>query len=640
MFDLFDYLEQKNLEPKWRTNEEINAYCPFHDEDRDGKMGAFNINASLVNHPYYCFVCSESGDFNKLLTYFGDNNVVYVQDDEEEKKQALNNIAIYEEAARYCHDLLLKDDDKLDYLIETRGLTADTINYFNLGYDNGTLCDHLKQTFSNQELIKSGLLASNGYDIFTDGIIIPYKHHGQVIQIRGRMFSGNSRYKTPAGQAARLFNVDSVIQSPNDLVVLAEGEFDAMVLHQLGFNSVGVPGANIWEDKWSVYFEDSQTFIWYDNDPAGQKGASKISKQIKGSRIVECDQPYDISDLYLRGRDADWFRAMINGSRAKWVRSVQEAFDDWAAYDGNDNLEGMHFGYEAFDVHVETGFLPADVITLLASTNAGKSLMLFNIVNNIRRSQPEKHMLMVSLEQTMGQWFERARRINRFYTMEPDPELNHSDTVEFYKNNFMIVDENRLEPDGLYECIDEYEMIMGVKPDIVFVDYLGYWARSFPGESYHATSAAIMKLKETAKHTKTIIMAPHQVNRNAKQGEVVSIDEARDSGVVGETSDFVVTMWNPDAIKGDNNKGKRYVRNFKIDKSRRGPTGIEIPLQFNANSLVLVDDTSIDLQRRAMKENEIMRDSRYRKYEDRFQALIDFEENGQEDLGHDDIPEF
>jgi hypothetical protein len=639
-FDLFEYLEEKELQPKWATPEEIRCLCPFHEEEPH-KPGRLYINSENPNHPFKCFVCEEVGILNKLRAHFGDENLASSKVEDVVDLQLCYDI--YNEAVEYCHDRLLEDDDKMSYLIEQRGLEAETIVHFKLGYNDGTLCEHLLSTWSESDLIKAGLLSKNKYDIFSGGVIIPYIKFGQVVQLRARMFEGNAKYKGIGKMPIALFNLDTILEHPDGQAVIVEGEFDAMIMHQMGFTCIGLPGAQNWKQEWAQYFNEHQVFLWLDQDTAGREGVKKIDN-IRGVRIVEMDKyrDKDISDLHMMGRDADWFQSILNSVKAKWVRSVQDAFDEWQEYDGNENLDGVRLGYDIFDINVESGFLPADLIVLLAATNAGKTIFLLNVAQNIRMLQPEKHMLMISLEQTAGQWFERARRINRFYTMEPDPHKNHLETVELWKDKFMIVDVNRLGPEGMYEAIDEYKMIMGVRPDIVFVDYLGYYARGFLGESYGRTSDAVMHLKEVAKSTKTMIFAPHQVNRGAKQGEVVSIDEARDSGVVGETADFLFAMWNPEAIKGNHNKEKSYIREFKIDKSRRGPTGIGAKLQFARNSLVLVENTSAKLYNRAVTENNLARKADNRTYEACVQALIEDEikKTELEEVGREDIPEF
>ena len=917
--------------------------------------------------PFVCFVCSASGNINTLRKHLGDppiNLEISEEDEEKERKeQDATTLAIYEAATSYCQERLLESDKYMTYLMEHRGLNADTVTRFRLGYNDGTLCEHLSKTWSRTEITKSGLMTSSGHEFFDDAILIPYLNLGVVQQIRARVDHGKAKYKSIAGQQARLYNVDAALDH-DGTVVVCEGEFDVMVMSQLGFSAVsGGSGAGSWKKEWNIYFEDVTTFIWYDDDSAGMKGARKVSENIVHAKVIETPQEvsgFDISDIYtIEDKGLDWFEGVLNRHRFSWVQSVQSAFDDWLAYEGNSNLDGVFLGYKEVDQNVQGGFLPSDLVVLLAQTNAGKghplstelptplgmraigdlevgdevigsdgkptkvtgvydrgvlptykasfkdgtddqimsvlcdgdhlwnvqsswsrynkpnswktlttrelasqelskpgkdgrnpeykyfvplmsdpveyesidlpiqpytmgvliangslngSSVVFmtndqevidkvkaeypeiregaptgtvrrfylpkmistirdleldkksgekfipaeylvasiedrkillsalmdcdgsankirscpkyytcsptlrdnvielvrslggtayygvdtrrmpiedyrisvrlpdtpfsgykgvddlydfsnasrrlvsiervedeeircisveakdslyvvsnhylvthntifglNIMDNVRRAQPDKHILFLSLEQTASQWFERARRPNRFNTLQPDPYLNHLETVDLYKDNFMIVDKNRINPESIYECIAEYEAYQGCPPDLVLVDYLGYWANSFPGEAYQATSAAVMKLKEVAKEAKTIILAPHQVNRGSKQGTTVSIDDARNSGVVGETADFLFGLWNPDSVK-DGPAEKAYVRKFKIDKSRRGPTGFEFDLLFNANSLVMLDRLDELVYQQAVQENKLAHE--IKDYEKCFQALL------------------
>lgn len=223
------------------------------------------------------------------------------------------------------------------------------------------------------------------------------------------------------------------------------------------------------------------------------------------------------------------------------------------------------------------------------NTNSGKSLMLLNIFQraSMVKGQENAKILFVSLEQTRGDWFERARRLWNFYNQDADPEEVNQRTIDYWEPRLRLVDKNRITPDEFFTVLREYEEQMGSRPDLVAVDYLGYWAQAFPGhDRYQKVTDAVMKLKEIAKDQRVAILAPHQVNRSAEFGEEFAIDQGRDSGAIEETADFMLSMWNPDTLKSATGERKGNLH-LSIGKSRHGGKGQTFMLKFGYMTLTI-----------------------------------------------------
>jgi hypothetical protein len=149
--------------------------------------------------------------------------------------------------------------------------------------------------------------------------------------------------------------------------------------------------------------------------------------------------------------------------------------------------------------------------------------------------------LFITLEMTAPEVYAVLRRVTRFHHPRFDDGL-----IEHAYPNLGIVDENRLQTEDVALLVEEFVHDHGRPPELVFVDYLGYYAKGARGGSpVRETSNAVMQLKEEAKTHKVVIIAPHQVNRGAKDGKPFDADEARDSGVVEETGDFVFGCSSP-----------------------------------------------------------------------------------------------
>jgi hypothetical protein len=243
----------------------------------------------------------------------------------------------------------------------------------------------------------------------------------------------------------------------------------------------------------------------------------------------------------------------------------------------------------------------------LAKTNTGKTIMMLNWMYRMARIQPDEKFLFISLEQTRGEWWERARRIHQFYRLDHED----IDARRFWKDRLMIVDRNRITTDDFKQAIDDFEYQMGQRP-VVFLDYMGYFARGFRGEAYERTSEAIMVLKGLCKELLVTTITPHQVSRRGNDGEEFGLESARDSGVVEETADFVLTMWMPDNTLGRADEEKSGIVKLRIAKSRHGGKGQLLEYQFAPISLAMVPRGD-ELTARARKELEWKR-----RYHDNF----------------------
>lgn len=593
MSEIESYLISKGWTFKHGTGNNVYGACFFHGEEPN-KRGRLYVNTddnADVLGKFICFVCGETGALNKIRKHFGDEPLSTNKHILSESRSE-----ILEAAANYYYENLLKNDEALVYLLEDRGLVFDTIEKHKIGWADGKLFEHLVGLgFSESDIRKTNLVTSNNKDFFNGVITIPYHVVGRVVQIRGKFIGG--KYKGAPGQEAALFNSDCTLNyDNNESIVICEGEFDALVMSQLGYNAVGVPGAQTWKEAWTEYLSDFKKYIiCFDNDSTGHKAAEKLASSLgPASKIVELpahdidreEEKNDPSHLIVNvGWRREDFDRLFIGAKGGLLVTVDDAKREWDEYQQLINSgAAVQFGIEMLDRAIFPGLMPAQVCVIIAKTGVGKTLTLLNTFERIRRSQPEVDILFVSLEQTRGEWFDRARKIHSFYNLE----CNDSDVMDYYRDNLTLIDKNRVTEEELIQCIEQYEMEKGKKPGIIAVDYLGYWARSFKGEAYERTSAAIMALKAVAKDTRIPIIAPHQVSRMAETGEEPSLNSLRDSGVVEETADFVFALWTPDQRRNTNKEDRQGEIYWKILKSRHGGVGTKVSLQFDPLTLAMV----------------------------------------------------
>lgn len=633
--DVLSYLISKGLTPRSASRDEVSLACMFHGEDPSTRRGRLYVNVSSdpqVAGLYWCHVCGEKGNLITLMRHFGDEAERGGKDDDDwfTRQQILRT------AAAYYHSQL--EPEHVKWLREERALTATTIQKHELGWADGGLYKHLRdQGFELKDMVATGLIAlhkddslqedgtfvldagkARPYDFLRDCITIPYHVAGNCVQIRGRSLrDGGPKYLTPPRQEARLFNTDAVWNV--DSVMITEGEFDCLVAEQLGYNAVGCAGAKTWQESWNSYFDGMRrVYVVFDNDAAGQLGADALKEQLgrKARSVLMPDDgvPLGANDITryfgLEGHSRDEFDALLHKAdrTGTLLITVDEAYEEWKELQG---VQGLQYGYEEFDSFMRPGHLASQVWIVLAKTNVGKTLFMLNTFQSIRLlpGQEDKKILFVSLEQTRGDWFERARRIWNFWNLDCPPLDVNRETLDYWRDNILITDVNKMGVESLVSAIDDFQDHMGQLPDLVAIDYLGYWARSFKGVSkYEQVSEAIMSLKEVGKERRVPILAPHQVSRSQEFGKEVEVDSGRDSGAVEETADALFTLWNPDNQPGKEVSERTGRVRLKIGKTRAGSKGRIADFQFGYLSLAMAPLSNT--QRVRMLSDEIDYDNR------------------------------
>jgi archaellum biogenesis ATPase FlaH len=289
---------------------------------------------------------------------------------------------------------------------------------------------------------------------------------------------------------------------------------------------------------------------------------------------------FDIEHPYA-GHDASDVLRLMSIAAGKRIHSVAEAGAAFRTYRATNT--GLQTGWHQLDAAIAPGLLPGQIVFILAKTGAGKTLILCNLAYQMRKHR----ILFISLEMTREEVYHRLQRV--YWHHHPDASTQE---LEYALSNVWICDENRLGERDLQALINEYAMETGTNPDIVFVDYLGYYARGARGNSpYEKTTNAAMQLKADAKAGRLVIISPAQVNRLAKDGKPIDLDDARDSGAVEETGDFVIAAYRSDAAlsEGIVNAVPTWKLMLTLLKSRHGGVGKTVQLQMDALTLALCE---------------------------------------------------
>lgn len=615
------YLTAKGYRGRRSTGAEI-AYPCFFDcqEPSDSRKRKLYINADTGL--YSCKVCVSEGNGVKLMRHFGD---------EVEANQTTigRRSEVLEEATKVGEKTLAGYDDALLYLLgPRRGLSPETVVARRLGWASRQwpLTKQLpeQKDFKRDDLIAAGILAKSErgdyYEYYQDRILIPYIENGRVVQLRGKDIFG--RYYTPIGDAVYFYNADSLKGATE--AVLVEGEFDCMMLADLLASSddprvrnmavIGLAGTGaLPEDFNSRLAHLKRVWIATDPDEPGRKAADKLMERL-GDRGVVMQWPKHLLDRAaaagLEPKDVDWttwiakFGATVDEVAGLLkvkgrLSTVTEALVRFRGRPTN----GMKLGYSGLDAAILPGLLPGQLMVFLAKTGVGKTLILCNLAYNLRH----KRVLFITLEMTAEEIWIRLARIYRFY--EP---FASDETIAAAYRHLRICDHNRLSETDFEALVEEYGEDVGEKPEVAFVDYLGYYARGRKGgSSYEKASDAVMQLKAEAKKHGFSIITPSQVSRVANDGKPLDVDDARDSGVIEETADFLFGLWRSDDALDANGGLPNGKLHLKILKSRHGNKDRVFLLQMGLMSLVIVDDTSTYAARASRESHAVFRGETY-----------------------------
>ena len=281
MIDFTRVLQNYNIEfPEGKT--QIKITCPFHDD----KTPSCSINT--VKNNFQCFGCGAQGNALEFITLMEDKDPddksglhsgvltaieIMGHTPSDFKKQskspkssgnAHNKKSVSggtksgvkphtEENERKSGDekpeanevlnLLLTIDGKHPYLTEVRGLDTETIELFGLGY------------------------CSRG--IMKRRVVFPiHNKNGELVAYVGRYASENipdeeARYKLPSTfyKSLELYNLHRAIQIGKRHLVIVEGYWSAIRLHQAGIPVVAVMGRTVSEEQAKLIVDAGFRFV-------------------------------------------------------------------------------------------------------------------------------------------------------------------------------------------------------------------------------------------------------------------------------------------------------------------------------------------------------------------------------------------
>ncbi|HOJ00274.1 MAG TPA: DNA primase [Anaerolineaceae bacterium] len=316
-----------------RTGKNYIGFCPFHSNTRTPAFVVFPDSGT-----WRCFgECNEGGDifrflmkkegwdFPETLRYLADKAGITLEPltpkKQEENAYEEKLHGILEEALIFFRHHLAQTEKgraALAYLTDKRTLTAKTIEVFELGYAPDGWEDGYayfrNKGYTEKELVDCGLITKRSekegfYDRFRNRIIFPIRDASQrLCGFGARALSDedmpkylNSPQTLLFDKSALLYGLDKArkpIRS-TDQVIIVEGYFDVIGLHQAGFqNGVSPMGTALTPVQMRLLKRYTRKIILaLDPDAAGEKATLKGLEVARGSMDRSEDFVFDPKGL-------------------------------------------------------------------------------------------------------------------------------------------------------------------------------------------------------------------------------------------------------------------------------------------------------------------------------------------------------
>ena len=637
-----------NIQPKSATYSV--GLCPFHNEAQP----SFTVYA---DH-YFCFGCQATGDIiewhvsqgmefmQALQTAAAIAGVTLDEKHEEQIKQAAEERDWIAENSAKFSQALESEPDVVDYLMNERGLSWDTIQHFGIGY-----CEN------------SGKIRN--------AVVIPIRSKTRNIATFSYRFlgeNGNGRYivynSSTWKKSENFYNSEVLLDIPEgEPIYIVEGYFDVMKMWQAGYKrTVGMIGASLTDTHVAALGSNPVVFVpdakkdsdfdlfkkavlnlrrvhpslpakvavLNDGDP-GDASVEDLHEAIENALSVEfailkrdLDASDDQNEQYAIARKLvrhvtdglivddiyDYLterwgkeKAVVKQALSKKTETqlkpltIGDALDQLEMIERQAAVDGLHAAWPSLSQYINRPHI-MQLMFFAARTSVGKTMWALNYIRKCRTS--ETPTVFFSLEQPMGELANRLA-IMASADLKMPPGKVSSDIIEdgadwqtrraFLENAYphLRFFEHGMSVDEMGDAIVDSSIGFGEATKIVIVDYLGLVRSNVRGDSYERVSETAHDLQNMIKEKKVLCICLHQLNRKGGIGtEKVTMDMMRDSGVVEEVADYIIGAW-IDGKNVDITPPGFDRMNFSVCKNRHGKSG-DGALWFDKNYLMMSDD--------------------------------------------------
>lgn len=296
--------------------------CPFHGENTP------SFSVAPDKQIFHCFGCGAGGNvFSFLMDLEGMTFMEAVKNIADRTGKDIPALSVTSESTsphsdkeqklyelhellnKFYHHLLVntKEGQKALFYLETRGISKEAIDSFQIGYAPGSwdfVKNYLeKKGYSTSILEQSGIIvrSSQGdrsFDRFRDRIMFPiHDHSGKAVAFSGRVIESNgdepkflNSPETPIFKKGNIFynfhRARAEIRK-KDSCILFEGYADVISAFDAGIkNVVATMGTSLSEEHVKILKRNVSTvLLCFDADAAGIEAAYRSGKMLEASEL-------------------------------------------------------------------------------------------------------------------------------------------------------------------------------------------------------------------------------------------------------------------------------------------------------------------------------------------------------------------
>ena len=321
--------------------------CPFHNE----KTPSFSVTPA--KQMFYCFGCGAGGNVFTFIQKYenlswqeavehlaqragyalpGGDRSKSAKKEQDRRKLLLE---INKEAATWFYRNLRSEKGKtgLSYF-QNRGLTAETLNRFGLGFapvSRDALVRHLRSRgYEDKPITDAGVAVMDEReglrDRFWNRVMFPIQDaNGRVIAFGGRVLGeGKVKYLNSPETAVfdksrNLYGLYYAKNARKGHFILCEGYMDVIAMHQAGFTqAVASLGTSFTAGHASLlkrYTEDA--LLAFDSDEAGVRAVLRCAELLRNAgiraRVIDL-RPHKDPDEFIRNEGADALQERITNA--------------------------------------------------------------------------------------------------------------------------------------------------------------------------------------------------------------------------------------------------------------------------------------------------------------------------------------
>ncbi len=341
----------------------LKACCPFHDE----KSASFMV--SQEKNLFKCFGCGVSGDAFKFLQEYKKLSFIeaveevaqiynyrleYETDAKAERNNQLKEILAF--ANNLFKERLKNEPKVLNYLTQTRAISLEMIEAYDLGYCLHGDLEVLKERFSESDLIACGLFSNRNEkkelrSFCNYRITIPLKDSKGFIRsfsarlcIPRLLQAVNNAPKYINGRETQIYNksfflynyhraLESIKQKKQ--VIICEGFFDVLAYEHFNYkNAICTSGTAFTKEHLAFLNKLSVELCFsFDNDNAGIEATIRalelcLKNHITNMSVIKIKDPSvkDLGDYQKLNKRPNL--AKINGFKFYCAYLLREDFDN------------------------------------------------------------------------------------------------------------------------------------------------------------------------------------------------------------------------------------------------------------------------------------------------------------------------